>query len=100
MSSHIYVTPDKDVRQLRGSEVDAFAPQISGGVLTAADAGYDEARKVWNATVDRRPALIARCLSDRRCSGRRALRRRAPACCSACAAAAITSPATPSPRAA
>ncbi len=64
MSSLIYVTPDRDVRQLRGSEVDAFAARISGGVLTAASSAYDEARKVWNGTVDRRPALIARCLTE------------------------------------
>ena len=38
--------------------------QISGGVLGAADAAYDDARKVWNGIVDRRPALIARCLTD------------------------------------
>jgi FAD/FMN-containing dehydrogenase len=34
---------------------------FSGEVLTAADPGYDEARTIWNAMVDRRPALIARC---------------------------------------
>ena len=27
-------------------------------------AAYEDARKVWNGTVDRRPALIARCLND------------------------------------
>jgi FAD/FMN-containing dehydrogenase len=59
-----YLTLDKDVRQLRATDVDAFAQQISGGVLSAADEGYDEARKVWNATVDRCPALIARCLTE------------------------------------
>jgi len=57
-----YLTLDRDVRQLPSSAVSSLAAQISGGVLTAADAAYDEARKVWNATIDRRPALIARCL--------------------------------------
>ena len=64
MHSLTYLTLDKDVRQLRQTDVDAFAARISGGVLGAADSGYDDARKVWNGTVDRRPALIARCLND------------------------------------
>ena len=62
MHSFTYVTLDKEVRQLRQSDVAAFAAQISGGILSPIDEGYDAARKVWNATVDRRPALIARCL--------------------------------------
>jgi FAD/FMN-containing dehydrogenase len=64
MSSLPYLTLDKDVRQLRQSDAEALAAQISGGVLGPADDAYDEARKIWNATVDRRPALIARCLTD------------------------------------
>jgi FAD/FMN-containing dehydrogenase len=32
-------------------------------MLRQGDKGYDEARTVWNATVDRRPRLIARCAS-------------------------------------
>ncbi len=64
MHSLPYLTLDKDVRQVRQSDVNAFAAQIRGGVLSPADGTYDEARKVWNASVDRRPALIARCLSD------------------------------------
>ena len=64
MDSLTYVTLDKEVRQARQSDVDAFAAQISGGVLSPADDAYNEARKVWNATIDRRPALIARCLTD------------------------------------
>ena len=36
---------------------------LTGDVLTADDAGYDEARTIWNAMVDKKPALIARCAS-------------------------------------
>jgi FAD/FMN-containing dehydrogenase len=34
---------------------------LSGELIVAGDPGYDEARKVFNATIDRRPAAIARC---------------------------------------
>jgi FAD/FMN-containing dehydrogenase len=33
----------------------------TGELITPADAGYDEARTIWNGAIDRRPALIARC---------------------------------------
>ena len=58
MNSLTYFTLDRDVRQLRSTEVEALAARISGGLITAGDAGYEDARKVWNATVDRRPAAI------------------------------------------
>jgi FAD/FMN-containing dehydrogenase len=34
---------------------------FSGELVGPEDAGYDEARKVYNGMIDRRPALIARC---------------------------------------
>ena len=38
-----------------------FADSLRGRLLQPSDGGYNEARKVWNGMIDRRPALIARC---------------------------------------
>ena len=38
-----------------------LAPTFTGQLLQPVDAGYDEARRVHNGLVDKRPALIARC---------------------------------------
>jgi len=34
---------------------------LRGELLTSADPAYDEARKLWNGMIDKRPAAIARC---------------------------------------
>jgi FAD/FMN-containing dehydrogenase len=41
--------------------MEALRANFSGELLTPQDGGYDEARKIWNGNIDRRPALIARC---------------------------------------
>ena len=41
--------------------VTALAGTFCGQLLQPADAGYEEARKVHNGLIDKRPALIARC---------------------------------------
>lgn len=47
---------------LLADTIQEFASGITGGVLKPADEGYEEARVIWNAMIDRKPALIVRCL--------------------------------------
>jgi len=43
------------------SRFDDLRASLSGTVVTPEDPGYDEARRVWNADVDRRPAVVVYC---------------------------------------
>jgi FAD/FMN-containing dehydrogenase len=45
--------PPAGVERLRG--------RLRGELLTPSDPGYEQARRLWNAAIDRRPALIVRC---------------------------------------
>jgi FAD/FMN-containing dehydrogenase len=42
-------------------DVTALRSSFAGTVLVPGDEGYDEARKIWNEEIDRRPAVIAQC---------------------------------------
>jgi FAD/FMN-containing dehydrogenase len=46
---------------LSRTQADELAAGFRGRVLTPGQDGYEEARKVWNGLIDRRPALIAQC---------------------------------------
>ena len=41
-------------------QIDELRRSFAGEIITPDAAGYDDARRVWNATFDRRPALIVR----------------------------------------
>ncbi|MFW6183940.1 MAG: FAD-binding oxidoreductase [Chloroflexota bacterium] len=41
--------------------IETFAGQLRGELITRASADYDEARTIYNAMIDKRPAFIARC---------------------------------------
>jgi FAD/FMN-containing dehydrogenase len=47
--------------KISASEISELSRQLGGDLLRPVDDDYDEARVVWNAVADKRPALIARC---------------------------------------
>ena len=48
-------------RTFEQSTVETLAAQMRGEVVLPSSPGYDEARAVYNAMIDKRPAVIARC---------------------------------------
>ena len=43
------------------SAFEKFKAGLRGELLRPGDSGYDDARKIWNGMIDKRPALIVRC---------------------------------------
>src|SRR5205809_1460933 len=43
------------------TSIEQLAPSFTGQLLQPSDAGYDEARRVHNGLIDKRPVLVARC---------------------------------------
>lgn len=46
---------------LRAADIKELRASLQGTLLLAQDAGYDSARKLWNPSFNRHPALIVRC---------------------------------------
>ncbi len=57
-----YTTLDGRSAQLKANDLETLSTGVRGGVVTPESADYDTARKVWNGMVERRPAVIARCV--------------------------------------
>jgi FAD/FMN-containing dehydrogenase len=49
--------------RLSQGSIDTFRGQFHGPLFEPADTGYHQARQIWNAMIDRKPALIAQCQS-------------------------------------
>jgi hypothetical protein len=55
------VTLDGNRVGLASAEIAALRDGVRGGVVLVGDSNYESARRVWNANIERHPALIARC---------------------------------------
>ena len=57
------MTLDMPAKALDDDAIAALGASLGGPVLRPGEAGYDEARTIFNGMIDRKPALIARCTS-------------------------------------
>ncbi|HEY2601710.1 MAG TPA: FAD-binding oxidoreductase [Thermoleophilaceae bacterium] len=53
---------DSETRTVVGdASLQELEEQLRGELIRPSDAGYDEARAIWNGAIDKRPAAIVRC---------------------------------------
>lgn len=50
------------VKDLEASAIEAFVPQIRGEVVLPQDSSYENARKVYNAMINKHPGMIVKCV--------------------------------------
>ncbi|MDI4637748.1 MULTISPECIES: FAD-binding oxidoreductase [Halomonadaceae] len=62
MKTLTYQTLEGDQQSLPLEAIDRLRAALQGSVVTPDDAGYEMLRQLWNGMLDRRPALITRCL--------------------------------------
>ncbi len=61
MSDLRIATLSGNYTEIGESAVKEFRGSLYGETLLPGDDGYDGARRIWNAMIDKRPAMIARC---------------------------------------
>jgi FAD/FMN-containing dehydrogenase len=47
--------------ELSSKTLESFAGQFRGALIREKDQGYEQARRVWNGLIDKRPAMVAQC---------------------------------------
>ena len=55
-------TKDGDLTEIDAGMVETFHDGLRGSLLLPSSAQYEQARRIWNGMIDRRPAMIAHCL--------------------------------------
>ncbi len=61
MTSLTLTTLDAGLRTIGNGAFEALRHGLDGAVLLPGAAGYDDARAIWNAMIDRRPGAVVRC---------------------------------------
>ena len=56
-----HLTPIATEPELDQAALNALEDSFRGQLVRQSDSAYDDWRKIWNGSIDRRPALIARC---------------------------------------
>src|SRR5680860_991489 len=62
MESIEAVTVEIETLTLNQGNLEEFENQIRGDLITSQSEIYEEVRTVWNGLIDKRPALIVRCI--------------------------------------
>ena len=62
MTDLIVRTLDASTRRIPDAAVAALRARLRGAVALPGEDGYEAARTIWNAMIDRRPGLVVRCL--------------------------------------
>ena len=63
MENFIILKNNGDSVTIEHNIIEQFKSSLQGQLLKQGDAQYDDARTIWNAMIDRKPALIVRCLN-------------------------------------
>ncbi len=61
MADQTMTTKDGGTTTVSQEAIETLAAILRGDLLTADSPGYDDARSIWNAMVDKRPGLIVQC---------------------------------------
>jgi hypothetical protein len=62
MTDLIIRTLEGSTKKIAQDVVSALRAKVRGTVALPGEDGYDAARTIWNAMIDRRPGLVVRCL--------------------------------------
>jgi FAD/FMN-containing dehydrogenase len=60
---HAATLKQRDGKNVDPAALATFRSEFKGEALSPGDEGYEAARTIWNASIDKHPGLIARCAS-------------------------------------